>query len=49
MNIKYAKDKYKLEWGEVTQEDILRRIYIVFRTLLKLFFAILNRRVWLCV
>ncbi len=27
MNIKYAKDKYKLEWGEVTQEDILRRIY----------------------
>ena len=26
MNIKYAKDKYKLEWGEVTQEDILRRI-----------------------
>lgn len=27
MNIKYAKDKYELEWGEVTQEDILRRIY----------------------
>ncbi len=27
MNIKYAKDKLDLEWGEVTQEDILRRIY----------------------
>lgn len=27
MNIKYTKDKYALEWGKVTQEDILRRIY----------------------
>lgn len=27
MNIKYAKDKLDLEWGEVTQENILRRIY----------------------
>lgn len=27
MNIKYAKDKLDLEWGVVTQEDILRRIY----------------------
>ena len=27
MNAKYAKDKFKLEWGEITQEDILRRIY----------------------
>lgn len=27
MNIKYAKDKLELEWGEVTQEDILRRIH----------------------
>ncbi len=27
MNIKYAKDNLKLEWGEVTQEDILRRIF----------------------
>ena len=27
MNAKYAKDKFKLEWGEITREDILRRIY----------------------
>lgn len=27
MNAKYAKDKLKLEWGEVTQEDILRKLY----------------------
>lgn len=27
MNIKYAKDNLKLVWGDVTQEDILRRIY----------------------
>ncbi len=27
MNAKYAKDKFKLEWGKVTREDILRRIY----------------------
>lgn len=26
-NAKYIKDKLDLEWGEVTQEDILRRIY----------------------
>lgn len=24
---KYIKDKLDLEWGEVSQEDILRRIY----------------------
>lgn len=27
MNIKFTKDKIDLEWGEVTQEDISRRIY----------------------
>ena len=27
MNIKFTKDKIDLEWGEVTQEDILRRTY----------------------
>lgn len=27
MNAKYIKDKYELEWGEVTQENILRRLY----------------------
>lgn len=27
MNVKYMKDKLELEWGEITQEDILRRIY----------------------
>lgn len=27
MNVKYIKNKCELEWGEVTQEDILRRLY----------------------
>lgn len=27
MDAKYAKDKYELEWGEVTREDIFRRMY----------------------
>lgn len=26
MDAKYAKYKYDFDWGEVTQEDILRRI-----------------------
>lgn len=27
MNIKYAKDKQNLEWGEIKTEDILKRLY----------------------
>ena len=27
MDAKYAKDKYNLEWGKTTKEDILRRMY----------------------
>jgi len=27
MDAKYAKDKFELEWGKVTQEDILRRMH----------------------
>ena len=27
MNVKYAKDEFELEWGKITREDILRRIY----------------------
>ncbi|MCM1003006.1 MAG: hypothetical protein NC408_01545 [Candidatus Gastranaerophilales bacterium] len=26
-NIKFAKDRLNLEWGEITQEDILRRMH----------------------
>lgn len=27
MNAKYLKDNLDLEWGNVTKEDILRRVY----------------------
>jgi len=27
MDIKYAKYKYDLDWGEITKEDILQKLY----------------------
>mgnify|MGYP004649267929 FL=1 len=27
MNVNYAKDEFEFEWGKITREDILRRIY----------------------